>query len=303
MVREEYFTHQITTGRLPIRGGFRVCPMRSPPSVPEFRKFHWTFKHLAQPASSTPELSAVRSSGPTINHLLKVLNLLCVSVKLHSLRVSPPLSWYKKIQVLFDVLLNKLLKLEMCSFLFFLLPPQSHYKWSFDEPSSSHCGFTTGFSTLLTPLNLRVNPGSTAVLIARWQKKKNVATLSLTLSLQTYVCRCRVCLCSSWQTAIVRRHCGEVPPRIDDSVGKCFGNEGIIVQWQSELHSKPSVLAAGAEQNSGQESTGIRIHWEGGENLKAHTVFPAKSGRWVIIQTHFLPKSKVIQLHFMYESV
>lgn len=103
----------------------------------------------------------------------------------------------------------------------------------------------------------------------------------------------------------MRRHCGEVPPRIDDSVGKCFGNEGIIVQWQSELHSEPSVLAAGAEQNSGQESTGIRIDCGRGEGLKAHTIFSAKSGRWVIIQRHFLHKSieLVYSCIFMYGSV
>lgn len=43
----------------------------------------------------------------------------------------------------------------------------------------------------------------------------------------------------------------EVLPQLDDSVGKCFHNEGITVQWQSELHGEPSILAAGAEQNSG----------------------------------------------------
>lgn len=45
--------------------------------------------------------------------------------------------------------------------------------------------------------------------------------------------------------------CREVLPQLDDSVGKCFHNEGIILQWQSELHGEPSILAAGAEQNSG----------------------------------------------------
>ena len=46
-------------------------------------------------------------------------------------------------------------------------------------------------------------------------------------------------------------HC-EVLPQLDDSVGKCFHNEGIIVQWQSELHGEPSILAVSVEQNSGQ---------------------------------------------------
>lgn len=49
----------------------------------------------------------------------------------------------------------------------------------------------------------------------------------------------------------LHRCCREVLPQSDDSVGKCFHNEGIIVQWQSELHGEPSILAVGAEQNSG----------------------------------------------------
>lgn len=58
----EYFTCRITTTTsLPISGGFRVCPVRSPPSVPGFRKSHWTFNHLARAASSTPGASAVKS--------------------------------------------------------------------------------------------------------------------------------------------------------------------------------------------------------------------------------------------------
>lgn len=55
---------------------------------------------------------------------------------------------------------------------------------------------------------------------------------------------------------------------MDDSVGKCFRNEGIIVQWQSELHSEPSMLAFGAEQNSGnkdelsQQQVRYSMSWE-----------------------------------------
>ena len=52
-------------------------------------------------------------------------------------------------------------------------------------------------------------------------------------------------------TLTLRRCCGEVLPQSDDSVGKCFHNEGIIVQWQSELHGEPSILAVGVEQHSG----------------------------------------------------
>lgn len=73
-----------------------------------------------------------------------------------------------------------------------------------------------------------------------------------------------------------------MPPRIDDSVGKCFGNEGIIVQRQSELHSEPSVLAAGAEQNSGQESTGIRIYCEGGGARKFESAYGIPCKVWEV---------------------
>ena len=70
----------------------------------------------------------------------------------------------------------------------------------------------------------------------------------------------------------------EVLPQLDDSVGKCFHNEGIIVQWQSELHGEPSILVVSAEQNSGQryelsqQQLKYTVHFCGENVFTVHTV-------------------------------
>lgn len=77
----------------------------------------------------------------------------------------------------------------------------------------------------------------------------------------------------------LQRCCREVLSQLDDSVGKCFRNEGIIVQWQSELHSEPSMLAVGAEQNSGQryelsqQQLTYTVPRVGSLTFTVHTVF------------------------------
>lgn len=74
--------------------------------------------------------------------------------------------------------------------------------------------------------------------------------------------------------------CREVLPQLDDSVGKCFHNEGIIVQWQNELHGEPSMLAADAEQNSGhryelsQQQLKYSVNLEGSMACTVRTVPP-----------------------------
>lgn len=69
----------------------------------------------------------------------------------------------------------------------------------------------------------------------------------------THVCKRWLPPCKCEHAVTLHQCCRGELPRLHDSVGKCFHNEGIIVQWQSVLHGEPSTLAAGAEQNSGHK--------------------------------------------------
>lgn len=65
---------------LPVWGGRKMCPVRSPPSAQVIRNLWQAFKHLARSVNAALPPSAVGKWRPTSSRLLEVINLPCVSV-------------------------------------------------------------------------------------------------------------------------------------------------------------------------------------------------------------------------------